>query len=128
LVNFEVPGRRRSTSTCNSASEISSPGGQPSTTQPRAGPWLSPKLVTVKIRPKVLPATPLLSCWVKDHRIQIMRIQQKYASASHRNPRPHKWHARKRLEQRLLGVADLHDQDAVILEVGSRAGKNGPNR
>ena len=57
-----------------------------------------------------------------------MRIQQKYASASHRNPRPHKWHARKRLEQRLLGVADLHDQDAVILEVGSRAGKNGPNR
>ena len=27
--------------------------------QPSAGPWLSPKLVTVKILPKVLPATPL---------------------------------------------------------------------
>jgi len=31
------------------------PGGQPSMTQPMAGPWLSPKLVTRKISPKVLP-------------------------------------------------------------------------
>ena len=38
LVNCEVPGRRRSTSACRSASAISNPGGQPSTTQPSAGP------------------------------------------------------------------------------------------
>ena len=35
----------------------SSPGGQPSTTQPSAGPWLSPKLVTVNSLPNVFPAT-----------------------------------------------------------------------
>src|SRR5574340_226443 len=46
-----------------SAEERTSPGGQPSTTQPIAGPWLSPKEVTVKTRPNVLPAmgrSPLL--------------------------------------------------------------------
>ncbi|KAG1242972.1 hypothetical protein G6F65_022712 [Rhizopus arrhizus] len=32
-----------------------SPGGQPSTTQPMAGPWDSPKFVTVKRVPRVLP-------------------------------------------------------------------------
>jgi len=31
------------------------PGGQPSTTQPIAGPWLSPNEVTQKILPNVLP-------------------------------------------------------------------------
>ena len=31
------------------------PGGQPSTTQPIAGPWLSPKLVTRNSVPRVLP-------------------------------------------------------------------------
>ena len=31
------------------------PGGQPSMTQPMAGPWLSPKLVTRNSSPKVLP-------------------------------------------------------------------------
>ncbi len=31
------------------------PGGQPSITQPMAGPWLSPKLVTRNKLPKVLP-------------------------------------------------------------------------
>jgi hypothetical protein len=34
------------------------PGGQPSITQPMAGPWDSPKLVTVKRCPKVLPLMP----------------------------------------------------------------------
>src|SRR5687768_3725881 len=37
-----------------SASESTMPGGQPSTTQPIAGPWLSPKVVTRKSCPKVL--------------------------------------------------------------------------
>ena len=39
-----------------SSTERVRPGGQPSTTQPIAGPWLSPKDVTVKTRPIVLPA------------------------------------------------------------------------
>jgi hypothetical protein len=50
-----VPGRRRSRSGWMSASLSASPGGQPSITQPMAGPWLSPKLVTQTAVPKVLP-------------------------------------------------------------------------
>jgi len=38
-----------------SASLSAMPGGQPSMTQPMAGPWLSPKLVTRKSSPKVEP-------------------------------------------------------------------------
>ena len=38
-----------------SASLSAMPGGQPSITQPMAGPWDSPKLVTAKRCPKVLP-------------------------------------------------------------------------
>ena len=38
-----------------SASHKSMPGGQPSITQPMAGPWDSPKLVTANKFPKVLP-------------------------------------------------------------------------
>jgi hypothetical protein len=36
------------------------PGGQPSMMQPMAGPWDSPKLVTAKRVPKVLPDIWLL--------------------------------------------------------------------
>ena len=39
-----------------SSVESERPGGQPSTTQPIAVPWLSPNDVTVKILPKVLQA------------------------------------------------------------------------
>jgi hypothetical protein len=38
-----------------SASDNTMPGGQPSITQPIAGPWDSPKVVTVKSVPNVLP-------------------------------------------------------------------------
>src|SRR3990167_7522962 len=55
VVYFEVPGLRRSRSPCRSASLSSSPGGQPSTMQPSARPWLSPKVVTVKSLPNELP-------------------------------------------------------------------------
>ena len=51
----DVPGLRRSSSGWMSASDSVIPGGQPSTTQPIAGPWLSPKDVTVKSLPSVLP-------------------------------------------------------------------------
>ena len=50
-----VPGRRRSRSPWISASLRAMPGGQPSMTHPIAGPWDSPKLVTAKRVPKVLP-------------------------------------------------------------------------
>jgi hypothetical protein len=51
----DVPGLRRSSSAWMSAAEISRPGGQPSTTQPIAGPWDSPNEVTQNREPKVLP-------------------------------------------------------------------------
>src|SRR5690242_6737269 len=54
------PGLRRSRSFWMSPSAISRPGGQPSTTQPMAGPWLSPKLVTQNSLPSVLPDIVLL--------------------------------------------------------------------
>jgi hypothetical protein len=54
VVKRDVPGRRRSRSAWMSASSSASSGGQPSTTQPIAGPWLSPKVVTRKRWPKVL--------------------------------------------------------------------------
>ena len=38
-----------------SDSVSSSPGGHPSTTQPMAGPWLSPNDVTQNSLPSVLP-------------------------------------------------------------------------
>ncbi len=37
------------------------PGGQPSTTAPNAGPWLSPKVLTTKLLPKLFPDTPNLA-------------------------------------------------------------------
>src|SRR5271154_5168217 len=99
LVYWEVPGRRRSTSACKSASLKPKPGGHPSTTQPSAGPWLSPKLVTVKTLPKVLPATRLP---------QVRCPQQKYASAAHGDVGPNKWQPRIGPQQPLLRIADFH--------------------
>src|ERR1700678_1479159 len=54
LTNFDWPGRRRSRSPWMSASVSGIPGGHPSTTQPSAGPWLSPNVVTRNKWPKVL--------------------------------------------------------------------------
>ena len=51
---FDVPGRRRSRNRWTQASSSSSPGGQPSTTQPIAGPWLSPQVVSRNRWPKLL--------------------------------------------------------------------------
>src|SRR5215211_2852485 len=49
------PTRRRSSSRWISASPISSPAGQPSTTQPTAGPCDSPQVVMRNAWPKLLP-------------------------------------------------------------------------
>jgi len=54
VVKREVPGRRRSRAACTSSTVKRRLGGHPSTTQPIAGPWLSPKVVTRNRCPKVL--------------------------------------------------------------------------
>ena len=54
VVNRDWPGRRRSSQGWMSASDSAMRGGQPSTTQPMAGPWLSPQVVTRNRWPKLL--------------------------------------------------------------------------
>src|SRR5688572_6557276 len=100
LTNCEVPVRRRSTSPCRSASVSSSPGGQPSTMQPSAGPWLSPKVVTVKSLPMELP----------DMILQLLARQQEYTATTPLEIQPGERHSRKGAHQRPLGVAHLHHQ------------------
>jgi hypothetical protein len=50
----DLPVARRARSWANSSALIASPGGQPSITQPIAGPCDSPKVVTVNNFPKEL--------------------------------------------------------------------------
>ncbi len=54
VVNLDCPGRRLSIQTWISSSVIGIIGGQPSMTQPIAGPWDSPNVVTLNIWPKLL--------------------------------------------------------------------------
>ena len=54
VVKRDWPGRRRSSQGWMSASDSGMRGGQPSTTQPIAGPWLSPQVVTRNRWPKLL--------------------------------------------------------------------------
>src|SRR5271166_3250905 len=64
VVKRDWPGRRRSSHGWMSVSDKGKRGGQPSTTQPIAGPWLSPQVVTRNKWPNVLwligPASRLL--------------------------------------------------------------------
>src|SRR5262245_37061047 len=63
----DVPGRRRSSSCWMSLSASAMPGGQPSTTQPMAGPCDSPNEVKQNRVPKVLPDMSMMmpqSCMV----------------------------------------------------------------
>src|ERR1700730_16974057 len=122
LVYCEVPGRRRSTSACKSASARGKPGGHPSTTQPSAGPWLSPKLVTVNMRPNEFPATRWFSL------SQIPGPQQKYPAAAHGNVRPNERQPWKGAQQRVFGIADFHDQNAVRTAVPPCPCKDRPPR
>src|SRR3546814_924745 len=56
VVKRDWPGLRRSSQCCRSSGARAMPGGTPSTTQPMAGPWLSPQVVKRKVSPKLLPA------------------------------------------------------------------------
>src|SRR5690348_12390017 len=57
VVKRDWPGLRRSSQYWISLSASGMRGGVPSTTQPMAGPWLSPQVVNRKTLPKLLPAT-----------------------------------------------------------------------
>src|SRR5512135_1132412 len=109
LVKRDVPERRRSTSRWMSSSSSARPGGQPSTTQPRPGPWLSPKLVTVNSCPKVLPAirSPL----------QVVGAEQEDAAATVLELEPRERQFGKRLLHAHVTVAHFDEQGAARLEV-----------
>src|ERR1700737_691739 len=61
VVKRDWPGRRRSSQGWMSASASARRGGTPSTTQPIAGPWLSPQVVNRNRLPKLFPAIGSLS-------------------------------------------------------------------
>src|SRR5690348_12704045 len=57
VVKRDCPGFRRSSQCWMSRSARGRRGGTPSTTEPIAGPWLSPQVVKRNDVPKLLPAT-----------------------------------------------------------------------
>src|SRR5215469_10370789 len=114
LTKCEVPVRRRSTSCCRSASLSSSPGGQPSTMHPSAGPWLSPKVVTVKSLPMVLPDM------VASGARELFARQQEHAAAAARELEPQKRQPRERALHGALGVADLDDEESFRAQMTAR--------
>src|SRR5690348_15861321 len=96
-----------------SVSARSSPGGQPSTTQPSAGPWLSPKVVTLNSRPKVLPATlgPLARLV---HGRELGGAEQEHFRLAAFELEPGEGRLGVGLLQRPAAVAHLHHQDAIL--------------
>src|SRR6185437_5564016 len=126
LTKWEVPVRRRSMSGCRSASPSGSPGGQPSTIQPRAGPWLSPKVVTEKSLPIVLPDKAVYPnarlVWLA--RAQLFRRQQENAPATALEIEPNEWEAAKRATYRRLGVPHLNNEQTTRAQMPSRFPQN----
>lgn len=58
------PGRRRAISFCKKASSKATPAGQPSIITPNPRPWLSPKVLILKLLPKEFPANVDDFSWV----------------------------------------------------------------
>src|ERR1700730_126034 len=114
LTKCDVPLRRRSTSCCRSASLSSSPGGQPSTMHPIAGPWLSPNVVTVNSLPMVLPDMIVRCasgrCYVPSARRQLLAPEQEHSAATALEYKPHEGQSAKCPSHRALGVPHLDDQ------------------
>src|SRR3990170_4869731 len=94
----------------------SRPGGQPSTTQPMAGPWLSPKVVTVNSTPKLLPdirrarQMPCLRCGCEGFPVlhEFLFRQQKHAAAARVELKPQEGYFRKTRLQCLLAHAHFN--------------------
>src|SRR5579871_3095046 len=113
-------------SDCRSCSLRRRPGGQPSTTQPSAGPWLSPKLVTVKSLPKMFPdiGAPL----GPSVELQIPRPQHEDGTAADINLGPDERQAGECAQQRSLAVAYLHHQQSLVDEMMTRRREDAPHR
>ena len=75
--------------------------------QPRAGPWLSPKVVTVNSLPMVLPDMRSLSAAARG---QLLAPQQEHAAAAARELQPHERQAREGAPHRPFRVTDLDHQ------------------
>src|SRR5215469_1056053 len=117
----EVPVRRRSTSFWMSLAESSMPGGQPSTMQPSAAPWLSPKVVTENSRPKVLPDTRSLLVGLGSALgRELLGAQQENLCMTALELQPGEGQTGIGLFQRPTAVAHLHHQDAVGREITRR--------
>ena len=91
------------------------PGGQPSTMQPIAGPWLSPKVVTVNALPKLLPDI-ILRSELALVAIKFVPGQQKYALTAEIKLQPGKFDLREVLLEGPLTISHLNDEDTVIGE------------
>src|SRR5688500_8451400 len=90
-----------------SASDSSSPGGQPSTTAPIAGPWLSPKVVTQNERPIVFPDIFLILL-----ARQVRGAQQENLGEPVLELEPHQRQVAKPPPHAARRVAGLDDEDA----------------
>src|SRR5579863_10428007 len=126
LTKCEVPLRRRSTSCCRSASVSSSPGGQPSTMQPIAGSWLSPKVVTENNLPIVLP--DILSALSAPAAVQLLTCQHEHSTATACELQPHERQARPTAAYRALGVAHLDDEQPARAQVSRRSAQDDAHR
>src|SRR5215831_20120097 len=118
LTKCEVPVRRRSTSCCRSDSLSGSPGGQPSTMHPMAGPWLSPKVVTVNSLPMVLPDM-VHSCGaaVPCMCLQLLARDQKHPAPAALELEPHERQLPPGAAHRSLAVAHLDDEQPARPQV-----------
>src|SRR5215470_13546319 len=130
LTKCEVPVRRRSTSCCRSASPSGNPGGQPSTMHPMAGPWLSPKVVTVKSLPKVLPDMLMsadepvcaLVC------LQLLAREQKYPTPAALELEPEERQMTPSATHGRLGIAHLDDEQPARPQVSRRLREDDAHR
>src|SRR3954468_14840161 len=92
-----------------SASEMVSPGGQPSTTAPIAGPWDSPQVVKRKTRPKVLK----LMSGQRDIR-RVLGLHADHVIAGIDVMRFAGHAAREIAQQVQAGAADILDRDVAL--------------
>src|SRR3977135_3816766 len=132
LTKCAVPLRRRSTSCCRSASLSGRPGGQPSTMQPMAGPWLSPNVVTVNSLPMVLPDMVVRCargrCYASSARRQLLAREQEYSAATALEFKPHEGQTAECPSHRALGVPHLDDEHPARPQMPARFPQDDPYR
>jgi hypothetical protein len=113
----------------SSSGVIAMPGGQPSITQPMAGPWLSPKVVTRSRRPKLLSlirrgrssASALIRAWCC-HQIGALHREDAHLSDLELDPAERQF--RQQFDQGALGLAHFADQQPVFGQVLRRVAQD----